>query len=317
MNNMSIKYFFSRNSCKTPALQEKPFKNGKRPACLFFFFCFALFLSCRTESNKKTVQVTEGIEFYRQEIFVPLWNKDEVRTAVPAGTKAPSLHITLSLPKVSGKAEDLEVLFRNLFYRGMDSEGYAGEQIRKKTLEYQGIKEDIRGQDGMILSDTLNWYYEEKFELETISPRFLIFSRNRAEYTGGAHGNYGKEYFVLNREKAELISLKDIIKEESRQALTEKLNKTLRQDWDLDESGSLEEHGFLVSRVELTENFFLTSQGLGFHWDPYEIGPYVMGSVEVTIPYGKIGDILNPLGHSLARELGTEIATVISDVFLL
>ncbi|MDR0997876.1 MAG: DUF3298 and DUF4163 domain-containing protein [Treponema sp.] len=288
---------------------------------IFFFLCIALFLSCRTGSGKKTAQIEGDIQFYRQEIFVPLWNKDELKTAVPAGVKNPSLYITLSLPRVNGKATEkdkkLEAFFEDLFYQGMDPKDYAKEQIRVKTLEYRDIKEQIRDQDDRISSDTLNWYYEEKFEVEMSSPGFLVLSRNWADYTGGAHGNYGKKYFVLNRETAELISLTDIVKDEFREALEKKLNRELRKNWELEGGDSLEEYGFFTNQVELTENFFLTSKGLGFHWDPYEIAPYAMGFVEIVIPYGRIGDILNPLGHSLARELGAETSEVVSGVSFL
>jgi hypothetical protein len=90
------------------------------------------------------------------------------------------------------------------------------------------------------------------------------------------------------------------------QALTEKLNEELRKGRELGRNDSLRQDGFFVDQVEFTENFFLSSKGIGFHWDPYEIGPYAMGFVEVVVPYGKIGDILNSLGRSAAREAGIE-----------
>jgi hypothetical protein len=281
----------------------------------------ALFFSCRTGSGEKTARIEGDIQFYRQEIFVPLWSKDELRTVVPAGTKNPSLYIALSLARIPGKTTEkdkkLEALFQDLFYQGMDPKDYAKEQIRVKTLEYQDIKEKIQEQDDEISSDTLNWYYEEKIEVEISSPRFLVLSRNWANYTGGAHGNYGKKYFVLNRETAELISLADVVKEESRQPLEKKLNRELWKNWEAEGGDSLQEYGFFTNQVELTENFFLTSKGLGFHWDPYEIAPYAMGFVEIVIPYGKIGDVLNSLGHDLARELGAETGEVVSGVSFL
>ena len=44
--------------------------------------------------------------------------------------------------------------------------------------------------------------------------------------------------------------------------------------------------------MDIPETFFLTPEGLGFFWNPYEIGPYVMGVIEVVIPYEKLGDAL-------------------------
>ncbi|MDR0376684.1 MAG: RsiV family protein [Spirochaetaceae bacterium] len=31
---------------------------------------------------------------------------------------------------------------------------------------------------------------------------------------------------------------------------------------------------------------------MGFHWDPYEIAPYVMGFIEIVIPYDEIAPLL-------------------------
>jgi hypothetical protein len=287
----------------------KTFFSGRN--ILLVLLCLGLgFSACRTESNKKTNEIAEDIQFYQKKVSVPLWDEDELEAMVPAGTEAPFLEITLSLAGVSGKpegkGESLEALFRDLFYRGMDIQDYAGEQIRIKTFEYRDIREEIRDQPDRISSETLNWYYEDKFEVEMNSPRFLVVSRSWADYAGGAHGNYGKNYFVFDRKTAGQISLADLMGEGFGQVLTEKLNEELRKSRKLDRNDSLRQDGFFVNQVELTENFFLNPKGIGFHWDPYEIGPYAMGFVEVVVPYGKIGDTLNSLGRSAAREAGIE-----------
>jgi hypothetical protein len=277
---------------------------------VLFFFCLGLsFFACRTEPGKKTAGTAEDdIRFYRKETSIPLWNKDEAGSIVPAGAEAPSLRITLSLAEVSGKPdgkrEDLKALFRNLFYEGMEAGAYAEKQIRLKTTGYHDVKEEIRSQPDRLLSATLNWYYEEKFEIEMSGPRFLVISRNWADYTGGAHGNYGKNYFVFDREESRQVSLTDLVGED-RGALTEKLNRELRKSRKLGD-GSLKEYGFLADQAEPAENFFLSPEGIGFHWDPYEIGPYAMGFVEVVVPYRDMEDMLSPLGRTAAREAGGE-----------
>jgi hypothetical protein len=269
-----------------------------------------VFFACQTESTKKTTRIAEDIQFYQEEISVPLWDEEDLEAMVPAGTEAPALRITLSLAGVSGKSggkeETLEAFFQDLFYQGMDPEDYAKEQIRVKTLEYRNIREEIRGQPDRVFSETLNWYYEENFKVEMNGPRFLVVSRSWADYTGGAHGNYGKNYFVFDQETAGQISLPDLMEEGFGRVLTEKLNEELRKSRKLGGNDPLQQEGFFVNQVELTENFFLAPKGVGFHWDPYEIGPYSMGFVEAVVPYEKIGDILNSLGRSAAREAGIE-----------
>jgi hypothetical protein len=273
--------------------------------------CLGLgFSACRTDSNKKVNEIAGDIQFYREKVFVPLWDDEELEAMAPTVTGGPSLEITLSLVGVPGKpdgtGEALEALFRDLFYRGMDIQDYIREQIRIKTFEYRDIREEIRNHPDMLSMETLNWYYEEEFDVEMNGVRFLVISRSWADYTGGAHGNYGKKYFVFDRKTAGQIFLPDIMKEGFREDLTEKLNEELRKGRELGRNDSLRQDGFFVDQVEPTENFFLTPKGIGFHWDPYEIGPYSMGFVEVVVPYGKIGDMLNSLGRNAARDAGIE-----------
>jgi hypothetical protein len=109
-------------------------------------------------------------------------------------------------------------------------------------------------------------------------------------------------YFVFDRELGIQIGLSDIIRENSGSVLTALLNRELRAAHNLDAADSLQQAGFFVDDVELTENYFLSSGGLGFHWDPYEIAPYATGYVEILIPYAGIQDLLGPEGQHLIRE---------------
>ncbi|MDR3192584.1 MAG: DUF3298 and DUF4163 domain-containing protein [Treponema sp.] len=278
---------------------------------IFVFLCLAVSLfACRTEPNRTASGMAGDIQFHREEISVPLWDQEDFAAMAPEGAEPPALRITLSLAEVSGKSggkdEALKALFQDLFFQGMDARDYAREQIRDKTFQYRSVREAVRDQPDRVFSETLNWYYEEKLDVEMNGSRFLVVSRSWAEYTGGAHGNYGKNYFVFDREKAGRISLPDLMKEGFGRVLTEKLDQELRKNRELDRNDSLRHHGFFVNQVEPTENFFLSSKGIGFHWDPYEIGPYAMGFVEIVVPYGEIGDILSSLGRSAAREAGIE-----------
>jgi hypothetical protein len=63
----------------------------------------------------------------------------------------------------------------------------------------------------------------------------------------------------------------------------------------------LTEQGFFENSVDKLEDFFLTPQGLGFQWDPYEIAPYTMGIIELVIPYDELTGMLTDLGLALTN----------------
>ena len=42
-----------------------------------------------------------------------------------------------------------------------------------------------------------------------------------------------------------------------------------------------------------TENFYLGKEGITFHYNVYDIAPYVMGAIEITLPYEMMQHLLN------------------------
>lgn len=56
----------------------------------------------------------------------------------------------------------------------------------------------------------------------------------------------------------------------------------------------LEDMGY-TSTGELvpTENFCLNPDGITFHYNIYEIAPYVMGAIQITLPYDALSHLLN------------------------
>ena len=45
--------------------------------------------------------------------------------------------------------------------------------------------------------------------------------------------------------------------------------------------------------LEPTENFYLSEKGITFYYNIYEIAPYVMGPVEITLPYEIMSHLLS------------------------
>jgi hypothetical protein len=233
---------------------------------------------------------------FSREESIPLW-----QDLPPGAEKIPVLTIELELIDFAG--DPGEGLFQDTLYRGLSAGNYAGELVRVQTIEYREIGGEVLNNPRIMNSESLNWDYAEHLEALVDSPQLLVIIRNRAFYSGGAHPNYDKTYFVFDRNPLTQVRLSDIIREESRPALTGSVNRKLRAAKGLGPGDSLEKAMFFVDEAELSENFFLSPQGLGFHWDPYEIAPYAEGYVEVLVPFGEIETFLSPRGLELIREL--------------
>lgn len=118
--------------------------------------------------------------------------------------------------------------------------------------------------------------------------RYVIVARSIDAYEGGAHGMATVEYRVFDREAAKVLALADVIPAQARQlTLKNAVEAALRERYGVPEGQGLTSAGFFSDEIGLTENFFLSDQGIGFLWNPYEIAPYAMGAIEVVVPLGE------------------------------
>jgi hypothetical protein len=257
--------------------------------------------------NRGAAEAAETTDplWYSRNVEIPLW--EEAPPGLESG-KSPVLNIGLDLldTEVLARGETekvLERLFRDTFYRGLSVRDYTEDQIRVQTMEYRDMGEEARHNIWLINSATLNWEYQESFRIPVNGTRLLVVSRERSFYSGGAHPNYDRTYFVFDPEVGMRIGLSDVIRNDSLSALKEQINRELRRYKEIDPGDSLKRAMFFVDEAEPTENYFFSPRGLGFHWDPYEIASYAEGYVEVFLPYDGIWELLAPEGRRLAREL--------------
>lgn len=102
-----------------------------------------------------------------------------------------------------------------------------------------------------------------------------------AYYWFAAHGSYWTEFYVLDRSTGERLNWRDFTEntEEEMNALLGEYIMAL-QGWRTDPAGEAE------ASLALAEGrLFLTSEGLGFHYDVYEVTSYAEGALDVIIPF--------------------------------
>jgi hypothetical protein len=257
-------------------------------------------------SSQNEASAFRPLPILSQEFKIPLWESPPLGI-LPEKVQALTINLDLidlsGTEQAAGEPAALQELFQKTFYRNQSPQDYARGQVRDLTDEYRAMGEEAQSYSRQRAeSAALNWSFEERFETSVNSPRLLVISRTRSNYAGGAHPNHDKTYFVVDPEVAMLVRLSDIIRTEARPMLKVLMNRHLRIDKKLGLNDSLQRAGFFEDEAELTDNYFLSPQGLGFHWDPYEIAPYAEGFVEAVVPYGEIENYLSPEGQRLARE---------------
>jgi hypothetical protein len=204
-----------------------------------------------------------------------------------------ALHITI----LEGSGSHGQFI-QEFLYDGLSPQAYTERLITQYADQYFSMKNSPaifdEYRDRFLAS--LNWEYAETWEASSPWPQVLVISRSLEYYLGGAHGMQEKRYFVIFQDthRMQALTLADIIEPDSWSPLEELIAQALRIETNLEPDEPLSQGGFFEDEVEIPDNFFLTPQGLGFHWDPYEIAPYVMGSLEVLLPYEQIQGILKP-----------------------
>jgi hypothetical protein len=212
---------------------------------------------------------------------------------------SPKLDITLSL--LESSRADREFIL-NTLYEGLGADDY----VKKRLFGYDQMYGEMRfvaERFPDMSSLVLNWYYKETFAYNGGNSKLAVISREWEYYTGGAHGMRNRDYYVFSLGDKRQLSLGDILLDEARPALDNLVEAALRKQMGIPDWIPLSEQGFFEDTPNKLEDFFLTPEGLGFQWDPYEIAPYAMGIIEIVIPYDALQGMFTALGLSVVKDL--------------
>jgi hypothetical protein len=266
-------------------------KTGRAAAfCLLLAAC-ALFAACASMNSESSAAGGREWRRVNSELLIPLYPGQE--------GEGPEMRLTYRLLDLAGSGEEARTL-RQLLYDGGTPETYrdkSGEALRN---EYFGMRE--MAEPGAA-GESFNWFYTETVECAAESPRYAVIRHIRDSYLGGAHGMQETDYFLMGRDGTGRISLDRIIKEGAGPALLALVKEEIRRHFDIAEGRPLTDVLF-DQELELPDNFFPGPEGLGFHWDPYEIASYSVGPVELSIPWARCADLLGGEGLQIAADFG-------------
>jgi hypothetical protein len=212
------------------------------------------------------------------------------------GEAGPRLELSLNLLDPKG-----DKLLQELLYAGAGPQEYADNLIQTHRHFYQEIlvmADDVPEPP----SPVFDWNYREIHGIR-VYPQLLIVDRTKEYYTGGAHGMSETSYFLIDSAAKKQIHLKDLFRDGTAKALQERVEAALRVYSGLKEGAPLSNGYYFEDSAEPPDNFCLTPQGITFHWNPYEIAPYAVGPVEITVPYANIEDLFNPQGKLLISKI--------------
>ena len=139
-----------------------------------------------------------------------------------------------------------------------------------------------------------NWRYAETVAVKRFQAQGITVERTFETYTGGAHPSRTTRYYNIDvSSEHKQLGIDDFFAsyQEDRR-LRDIIYEELRKYSKLERGQPLSQGIYFTNEPELTFNFFITDEGLGLHWDPYQIAPYVQGSIEVILPWQTIRPLM-------------------------
>ena len=155
-------------------------------------------------------------------------------------------------------------------------------------------KDEAEKEDSASISAWYSYYKGVEGHVQYYKKNLLVYRIDYNEFTGGAHGIYMSTFLNMDLRTLSPIRLDDIFVGEYQEALTDLLWNQLMADNKATTRQEVEEMGYTsTGDLEPTENFYLSEKGITFYYNIYEIAPYVMGPVEITLPYEIMSHLLS------------------------
>jgi hypothetical protein len=246
--------------------------------------------------------------------------KNDTPTPAPSASPAPSATIASPTPTASATATPAganSVKEQNDLYSFSYSWPAPAGNIAPLAQQLEGqlekSKQDLiaSAQKGKAASDSNGFpynpnYYSETWKVIANLPRWLSLTGDFSTYTGGAHGNYGRETLVWDKKVGRGFPAIDMF------ASPDALEKALGDDLckALDRERAKKRKGTPKGQIldEFTECVGLdqgtvlvgssngrTFNRVGVWFGPYVAGPYVEGAYELTFPVDQaIMDAVKP-----------------------
>jgi hypothetical protein len=168
------------------------------------------------------------------------------------------------------------------------------ETLKNQFLTSLGFYEDFSSdpENFSYHPSELRIYMETNFRIGYVGKEFISLILDHDEYTGGAHGNNHSIGLNFSLSDGELLKLSDFIKENQLRNLSLFCEQEILEIYKVE---SLEEVLF-EDVINLTgeQDFYIKPNNLIIQFDPYEIGPYYLGSIEIELSFDRIKNLLKP-----------------------
>jgi hypothetical protein len=211
-----------------------------------------------------------------------------------------NLRINFFYPEIENN-KDLQERLQSLFISSFFGNEYAGFSPQKAVKSYSktyvenyknafeqsGYQEEIK----QVKENGEDFYtFEKKMQNTILFNQGNLVSQviNIYENTGGAHGASSTKGMVIDINTGKKLEYEDVFQVEMEEAISELLLFELMSARNYPNREALAEDGFDFEVIRPTGNFVADDKGVTFIYNPYELGAYILGIVEIAVPYSDL-----------------------------
>ena len=167
------------------------------------------------------------------------------------------------------------------------------DEVAVGEKDYENIKAYMNSINDVAEDEYLS--LEQYCGVVTNDRNVLCISVGAFEFAGGAHPNSWVGYLNFDIRTGKVLKLADLLVPGGKAKL-DRIGERLFLKDNSEADGEELMWDFEPGNFKLNENFAISTGGLLFTFNPYEIGPYVMGAPQVFIPYKEMKDLINKNG---------------------
>ncbi|RPD40274.1 DUF3298 domain-containing protein [Chitinophaga barathri] len=228
--------------------------------------------------------------------FTTITHEDSLNL-LPGREDSPQGTSTGSIVWPTGGADEAVLVFIRKtiapkYKTGDDAGVFLKQQADAFFKEYNGIRGDV---DTTELKDRgFSWNWDESSRTNVVINKWplLALETFSSSYTGGAHGNHGTGFQLLDLSAKKVLKPADVFKPGYKKALSAALDKAFRKQYSIPAGEPLDKQYLFARIIEPNDNFYLTPKGAVFSYTPYEIGPYAVGQITLFVPFSDIKGIV-------------------------
>ncbi len=143
----------------------------------------------------------------------------------------------------------------------------------------------------------VDFYREWEVDVSDVTPSTYTLAIRNAEFSGGAHGSEEFEFRNYRRKDGRPILMRDLFKKRALRRFRKIAARIYRQAYGLSPTDDLSDKaGWFENRFVLPENFDITTKGLYFAYNVYEVTPRAVEPPSFLVPYPAFRKLIDPKG---------------------